>query len=678
MLKKIFLWGIFSFVLVATAFIVYRFFLIPEGSLKPIYLVPEDAIYIIETEEPVDSWEKIRSSQVWEHLQQNAYFAHLTKNANSLDSLFQNNKTLFKLLGSRALVVSAHMYKRSDYDFLFVVDLQKVSKLVELKNYLQSLLSDNFKVTRRDYHDREIIELYDRESRETLHLSFIENLLVASYTHTLVEASIDQLAEPVIGRDIHFIEVNKKVDHDNMFRIYVQYGYLDDYMLTYMNQHNEYVKSLSEYLKFSAFSFNFKKNHDLLLNGYTNINEDSASYLQVIRRSGKGGLSITKVAPQRTAFYMGMGFDSFEEFYDNFEAIIQNHPEKFKEYQDGTDRIEKFLKIDIKENFISWVDDEIAFIQMQNSGLGKENEFALVLKAKDSEDANEHLEFIIKQIKRKTPVKFKKVVYKDYPINFLSVKGFFRLIFGKLFSNLDKPYFTIIDDYVIFSNHPQTLKNIINDYHQESTLANSDDFQTHMKQFDQSSNLFLYVNTPVLHENLKGFVSKQTSYDLDRNKNFIICFPQVAFQMTSSGDLFETKLALQYLNPQIVEEKIQFSQNPEKFLLSAVGPIQDNDPTEISNAVLMDMVEEEEIIEVAEISPDDLDAKKHQEFYEDGALKLEVPLKDGLKHGTYREYYPNGSIKIKGKYRRDQQNGVWKVYDEEGNTIERKRYRAVK
>ena len=81
------------------------------------------------------------------------------------------------------------------------------------------------------------------------------------------------------------------------------------------------------------------------------------------------------------------------------------------------------------------------------------------------------------------------------------------------------------------------------------------------------------------------------------------------------------------------------------------------------------------MISIDEITLDDLDAKKHQEFFEDGeTLKLEVYLKDGLKNGSYREYYENGELKVKGKYKNDEPSGVWRFYDEKGKRIRKERY----
>ena len=675
MVKKILFWGLLAGVLGSIGWGAYNFLFEGDQGLRPIYVVPENAIYIIETDQPVDNWETISTSEMWSHLQSNSYIADLTYDANSLDTLFKNNKTLFKLFGSRSLVISAHMYKRDDYDFLFVVDLKKVSKLTQLRNYLSTILSNDYSVSKRTYHNREIIELYDKESRETLHMAFIENLLVASYTHIIVEASIDEVAEPAIGRDIHFIEVNQKVAQDHLFRLFFQYQYLDDYLQVYSQNTNEYVKTLSKVLKYSGFTFELNENNMLIANGYTNIREDSLSYLHVLHESGKGELSVPEIAPQRTAFYLSMGFDSFSQFYENLEALQQQDPAEFKLYQENYEKIEKLLKIDIKENFINWIADEIAFLQMQRTGLGEKNEFALVLKAKNGGDALENLDIILNQIRKKTPVKFKKVNYKGYPINFMSIKGFFKLLLGKFFADLEKPYFTVIDDYVVFSNHPQTIKNVINDYHLKNTLSESDDFKSFRDGFSKQSNLFAYVNTPVLHGNLRSMVNHETRANLDRNKKFITCFSQVGFQLLSSGDMFASKLSIQYQDPEQLEKKIQFARKPEQLMLASFGKMLEV-PAEVavSDQMLLNMVEEEELIKVEDISPEDLDDKTFKEYYENGALKIEVPLKDGLKHGTYREYHTNGNIKLKGKYRRDKQVGLWKAYDRDGNTIERQRF----
>ena len=68
------------------------------------------------------------------------------------------------------------------------------------------------------------------------------------------------------------------------------------------------------------------------------------------------------------------------------------------------------------------------------------------------------------------------------------------------------------------------------------------------------------------------------------------------------------------------------------------------------------------------------DASRHEEYYDNGNVKLSVGLKNGLKHGVYKEYYENGQLKVRGKYKNDKMDGNWKFYDENGKQTNEKEY----
>ncbi|MEL6975152.1 MAG: hypothetical protein AAGL29_07125 [Bacteroidota bacterium] len=208
--KKIFL------VLIAAAlayilYLVYLLTLSPKSNLQSIYLIPKDAVFVVESEHPVKSWEKVSESEAWSHLIKNDYFSELTSNIQRVDTIFNDQRKLFEFLDDRSLFISIHMISPKDYGIFYVLDLKRIAKLKLLKTYLNTLLNDNYTLSKREYKGHEILEIFDRNSKQTLHLSFVKNQMIASYTHALVEASIDQYNEPVLGRDLNFIEVNQKV-----------------------------------------------------------------------------------------------------------------------------------------------------------------------------------------------------------------------------------------------------------------------------------------------------------------------------------------------------------------------------------------------------------------------------------------------------------------------------------
>lgn len=57
---------------------------------------------------------------------------------------------------------------------------------------------------------------------------------------------------------------------------------------------------------------------------------------------------------------------------------------------------------------------------------------------------------------------------------------------------------------------------------------------------------------------------------------------------------------------------------------------------------------------------------KIKEFYENGNIKKEVPLKNGNYHGIYREYYDKGYIKKIIPYKEHKKNGYYKSFHENG------------
>lgn len=660
MTKKRILFGFLGLMVLYLCYLAYIFILSPKTNLQSIYLIPKDAVFIIESEQPVESWEQISKSEGWRHLKKNAYFSDLTENIQRVDTIFNNNHKLFEFFDNRSLFISIHMIAPKDYGIFYVLDLKRIAKLQLLKTYLNTLLDDGYVLSKRTYHEHEILEVHDRESKETMYLAFVKNQLVASYTHTLVEASIDQYLEPVLGRNLNFLEINQKVGHEDLFRMYVQYHYFDDYVQMYSDRPSDWVKRVSENFLFSGFYFDLDENSTLTANGYTNISGVNEYYLEALQKSGTAKRSVPEVAPNSTALYISYGFDSFTEFYKNFEIVQQNDPEQFESYQTSIAKVEKFLKIDVTERFISWIGDEIAVLQIQSHINKGKNDMALVLKANDAEAAKTHLDFVVEQIRKKTPVKFKAVNYKDYEINFLSIKGFFKMLLGGRFDEFDKPYFTQIDDFVIFSDSPNTLKGIIDKVSEGEILATSKEFKSFDEKFDSESTVFVYSNVPLLFDNMYALADAPTKQRMLKNKDFIICFPQVGLQLTPEDDLFESRLVLKYQD--VGEVKKAMKQEGSVDITTVKKPVSDS--MEITDA----------IFDLKPIYPTDLNAKSFRKQYTNGNTWFEVDLKDGLKHGRYEEFYPDGTRKIRGRFREDKQVGTWRYYDKTGEQVHKKRF----
>lgn len=531
-------------------------------SVQAISLIPPDAIYCITTENAIEAWKEISGSGTWTHLQSNSYFASLTSSANTLDSIIRDNDLLFDLIGSRSLIVSAHMTGPKRYDFLFVVDLQQVSGIKFLNGYISGLSTEDISIRKEKYREEGLITFHNTTDNSDLYAAFPGNYFVASFNRGILMSSIDGYHTDSLQSKNSFLSVLDEISDPGLMKLYVNYNMLPQFVACYSDASNEYTRRLSQALKATALNLTIK-NDVIKASGQTFINDSVESYIKTLAVSGAGPSEFAGVAPQRTAFALALGFGSFAEFFRNFENNIQQDVADYKVYRDNLRQVEDYLEIDLQENFIDWIGDEVVMLELQSAGKGLDNETALIFKAENVEKARNGLEHIERMVRRKTPVKFKTIDHRGFPVNYVSMKGLFRVLLGKFFTRYDKPYYTIINNFVIFSDHPQTLESIIDDYLDKTTLTRSEMYRAFRREFDDESSVFIYINTPVLFKSLLKLADNATRVSMEDNEEYITSFRQVGFQLVPAGAGFRTMIAEKYAAPQAVETARPLSDESE-------------------------------------------------------------------------------------------------------------------
>ena len=285
-------------------------------------------------------------------------------------------------------------------------------------------------------------------------------------------------------------------------------------------------------------------------------------------------------------------------------------------------------------------------------------DLAVAIRYNDRTELEKNLNYIEAKIKRKTPVKFKGIDYKGHNIKFLSIKGFFKLIFGKLFSNIDKPYYVIMDNYVVFSNSPKTLGTIVTATVENKVLNSTKAYADFMDEFDYESNLFVYASAEETLKDAERVLDKSTWNVLKIHKKYLEGFPLLGIQLVPKNDLLSYHVQLKHLNNQQQAEWQELINQLSTVAMDMQGSEAESD---------------DYIIAVENILPEDLNDKTLEEYFVNGQLKFEVPLKDGLKHGRYSEYDSLGNLIVKGRYKNDVKASTWKFYDSDGELIKEKK-----
>lgn len=719
-------------ILGAGGFWVYIKYISPITVKKAMIMVPDDAVMVIETSNLTKAWTEISDSKMWGYLTKNLYFNDLNEDIELLNEYLKDNIIAEKALKNRKLLMSMHMISARDWDFLFVVDLKILAKF---KNRgLKSILGlvEGYKVKEREYNGETIIELADNENpSDIIYLVISDNLLVATFTGALIEKSIDQ--KPKDENDLGYWAnnqaytnvLNKLHDGEELFRMFFNYSQIDAFSMSYLTEESETVKMLGNSLTYSGFDINFS-DELLSFEGYTDI-DSVGSYIKAMANVPPGKINAWRIMSDQTALYFSMGFDNFFDFYYNLtKQYEEGNAEDMEDIEDNIAKIERLLGISMHDDFFNWIGKEIALVKLRPSKTTKLEDVVVAVHTNDIDEAKAGLERIIKKIKNRIRVvKFKPEEYKNYTIQYLEMKGFFKIFLGKMFKDIEKPYFTYIEDFVIFSNSLETLKSTIDDYIKGNTLDKKSDFVNFKDEFSNKSNITIFIRTPQIYENLYYHSDAKDRQDIKENKEFILSFDKIGFQLVSEGDIFKTTLLAMH-NPDAVLadelEKIEkevsedmFREEvelltfkiilPESFLevdtlfkeyhdggekLKFEGRIHNKNITDtwktyyesgrikssvnykegkIEGEAFFYYDNEKKTTKAEAYFEEDQLTGNYFEFYENGAQKAKIQYSKGFADEEAWFYYPNGKLKIEGNYKDGLKHGKWVYFDEKGKEI---------
>jgi len=630
-------------------------FLSPYSKTNPLDAIPPNAVFIAETNNLFEAWGKLSSNKAWNKLKRQPIFAKLGKGVGMMDTIIQSNRHLSEFIGHRKVYVSVNILDNGKYDLAYIIDLRRISKLLKIKDLVSDFSTSSLKVKKLELGAVDLFEVELKSTQQKFYCYFQNNLFVGSFSKVMLENSLKNPSSQSFGTDPFFTEITDKTSSAGIFRLYINYIKLNSYLKGMLVTVDENTKNFTKSLRYTGLAFDLLPDGTVSCEGLTMLNDSIHSSLQAIINSGTGNSSIEEVLPLKFSSSVSLCFNKFTDYFDNMQESLKQTPYAYDNYQKEISTVEKFLDINVRENFLDWIGEEVAIAQLTPMGLGKNNEFAVFLKTRNTSDAKENLAFIAKKIKNRTPVKIEDVDYKGYNISYLSVKGFFKVFLGKLFQKLETPYYTIVGDYVVLSNHPQVLKVIIDGQADETYLEKQRYFSDFYSRFGRKSNALMLVNTANMLENLKLTLKPASWQQLQQTRDNVLSFPFIGFQMDKDGDYFRTRFYA-YYNDENTNEP---------------GTIENKDSSASDSISAGDVsLEVMNWVKNADgIIPIDLKLNTYKDTFPNGQLKVEFEVKAGFKDGNYREYYQNGQLKLKGEYKDDKKEGTWRAYDESGNLI---------
>ncbi|WP_336184373.1 toxin-antitoxin system YwqK family antitoxin [Fusobacterium polymorphum] len=280
------------------------------------------------------------------------------------------------------------------------------------------------------------------------------------------------------------------------------------------------------------------------------------------------------------------------------------------------------------------------------------------------------LNYIDENLAKKGEVKYSHKLNMDKKVvEFFSEKGEILLT-----ENLPKEFLDIVDRSIRVAENKEEIKKIIKNIYEDP--------YTHVSISKYKENLILFTEQNMVNRGkIKNTMSVVLKRELtDNEKNELI------YLKNNDNDEFFKKYRT-YLESETtktyINDKLELFQEI-KGLTETTILYRKN---EVSKEVL-EYTDDSRLNAVAKEYKNDRLLKEtffknkkivlEKEYYANGKLAREIPLKDGLINGEVKDYYENGKIRSTANFKNGDIDGIVKEYNQAGKVIKETLYKNGK
>ncbi len=270
----------------------------------------------------------------------------------------------------------------------------------------------------------------------------------------------------------------------NKTSVFLQHSKLPDDLTSFFNDLN--FPSLKELANWSSFDLDIAKSQ-IKINGIS-LGNTGGNFLGIFSKSDPRQSEVGKVCPDDFLSFYSLGFSSFENIYKNFnktrkDSLRRDYPEVLNHAR------------------------EIASVNLKDGR-------AVVINVHEIEAAKEALAGLGEEIES----------FRGTSIIEVNEEIGFSNMFRHIMAIENAQYYTIQDNFVIFSSSAETLKKFVTSFQNSDTLANKQYFTDLLSSLSSESSMLFVINAREFAR-AKG----ENSEDLKFNKNNLAAF-QVIYE----------------------------------------------------------------------------------------------------------------------------------------------------
>jgi hypothetical protein len=507
--------------LIVGGYYAYEKFL-SDNPIKPWDLVPTDAIIIYEKNDCNSCTDEISNSVLLRIIESAAYYNK------PIDSL--RIKIGKYLIGRPGFLISTHVTKKDDFDFVFYSPNSK-----SLTNAVDFFKIRNYKLTTREFNSILIYEL--KFAQHIFSYAVIDDVWIGSFTPFLVEDVVRTYkfnARPEQQKS-NLTEKSFATVRDDAGNLHVSLEHFSDLLAIF-----SYKASGLRYTIGETATLDLKQdNNSVVLNGFSTERTDQSKHmLSIFQHQSPVSFGLKHIISNRAIAVSSYGISDGKSFYEDRKSFVQrNNPQ----IQDTLVKLARVNKFELR-NFYDLIADEFGVCFVESSR-GRKLAKILMIETNEPEKWLKTLDDISQKLSIDT-VFYEK--YAHYEIREIPIFRFSEKLLWPFVKGFEQNFYTSIDKVVVIADNLEELKDFLNDIDAEDTWGKSVSQNRFLESTLLESNVSFYFNPAKAWNVLAGSLQPKWVNFVKDHQAMLQALQSSSIQFSHLSNNFYTNILLTY------------------------------------------------------------------------------------------------------------------------------------
>lgn len=368
------------------------------------------------------------------------------------------------------------------------------------------------------------------ELNNTFFVAFKSGVAFFSHNRDLIKRSIDDKAMHLSNDFLQELAKNGHKNDNSIFNLHLNHSEMFKFVNNLIRTKPGNNIQLLEGLKgMSSLNMNFKSDA-LMFSGLSSLDHATAkgNYLSIYAKQSAVEGELKRMFPANTAAYTAFAFSNYKSFHQELTGLLSKR-NQLKRINDQLALIKSSKKIDLDTALLNQWGNEFASIELNT------RETLGIIKLKDS------LTF------EKTIEKLSTSIAEN--IRRFDNSNLLYYSFGDPLVPFQRPYFTLVNNYLICANTISTLQQFRKQFEEKQLLINTIPFIEFSRLQANKSNVTFFIHNENAKLNIKRLLKSpfEKVYNDTTNFNFKD-FQAFSYQLSGYSGNFYSNLSAKYLS----------------------------------------------------------------------------------------------------------------------------------